>query len=143
LPASISLFVQRAGRAARASGRTGLAILLVEPSAYGIDLAEGVATKTSRGKGKKKTEKEKETNAEKQEKAKKKKEYAKLRGVQRGSAGGKHDTVFVVETPALDPEAQDEGLLVFVQTMNCRRAVLTEIYKNKPARKFLAINQDF
>ncbi|KAJ7035030.1 P-loop containing nucleoside triphosphate hydrolase protein [Mycena alexandri] len=134
LPASISLFVQRAGRAARASGRTGLTILLVEPSAYGIDLAEGIATKTSGGKGKKKGEKEKETNAEKREKAKKKKEYAKLRGVQRGGAGGKHDTIFVVETPALDPEAQDEGLLVFVQTMKCRRAVLTEIYNNKPAQ---------
>ncbi|KAJ7768855.1 P-loop containing nucleoside triphosphate hydrolase protein [Mycena metata] len=136
LPASISLFVQRAGRAARASGRTGLAILLVEPSAYGIDLAEGITTKTSGGKGKKKVEKEKETSAEKREKAKKKKDYAKLRGVQRGGggAGGKHDAIFVVETPALDPEAQDEGLLVFVQTMKCRRAVLTEIYNNKLAQ---------
>ncbi|KAJ7768939.1 P-loop containing nucleoside triphosphate hydrolase protein [Mycena metata] len=134
LPASISLFVQRAGRAARADGRTGLAILLVEPSAYGIDLAEGIAAKTSGGKGKKKGEKEKETNAEKREKAKKKKEHAKLRGVQRGGAGGKHDTIFVVETPALDPEAQDEGLLVFVQTMKCRCTVLTEIYNNKPAQ---------
>ncbi|KAJ7026664.1 P-loop containing nucleoside triphosphate hydrolase protein [Mycena alexandri] len=132
LPASMSLFVQRAGRAAQASGRTGLAILLVEPSVYGIDLTEGVAVKG--GKGKKKVEKEKETAAEKREKAKKKKEYAKMQGVQRGGAGGKHDTIFVVETPALDPEAQYEGLLVFVQTTKCRRTVLTEIYNNKPAQ---------
>ncbi|KAJ7704750.1 P-loop containing nucleoside triphosphate hydrolase protein [Mycena metata] len=134
LPASISLFVQRAGRAARADGRTGLAILLVEPSAYGIDLAKGIAAKTSGGKGKKKGEKEKETNAEKREKARKKKEHAKLRGVQRGGVGGKHDTIFVVETLALDPEAQDVGLLVFLQTMKCRRTVLTEISNNKPAQ---------
>ncbi|KAJ6617238.1 P-loop containing nucleoside triphosphate hydrolase protein [Mycena sp. CBHHK59/15] len=127
LPASMSLFVQRAGRAARARGRTGLAILLIEPSAYGIDLAEG-------NNEEKAPEKEKESNGEKHEKAKKKKEYAKARGVLRGSAGGKHDTVFVVETPALDPEAQDEGLLVFVQTVKCRRAVLTLIYNNKPAQ---------
>ncbi|KAJ7347778.1 hypothetical protein DFH08DRAFT_648615, partial [Mycena albidolilacea] len=38
LPALISFFVQRAGRAAWASGQTGLTILLVEPSAYGINL---------------------------------------------------------------------------------------------------------
>ncbi|KAJ6615004.1 P-loop containing nucleoside triphosphate hydrolase protein [Mycena sp. CBHHK59/15] len=114
LPASMSLFVQRAGRTAWAQGRTRLAILLVEPSAYRIDLAEGNAAKTMGGRTKKKApEKEKESNGEKHEKAKKKKEYAKARGVRWGSAGGKHDTVFVVETPALDPEAQDEGLLVF------------------------------
>ncbi|KAJ7038353.1 P-loop containing nucleoside triphosphate hydrolase protein [Mycena alexandri] len=134
LPASMSLFVQRAGRAARASGRTGVAILLVEPSAYGIDLAEVVAAKVQGGKGKKKGDKEKETAAEKREKAKRKKEYAKMRGVQRGAAGGRHDTIFAVETPMLDPEAQDEGLLVFVQTTKCRRAVLTEIYDNKTAQ---------
>lgn len=34
LPALLSLFVQRGGCAARASGRTGLAVLLVEKSAY-------------------------------------------------------------------------------------------------------------
>ncbi|KAJ7698295.1 hypothetical protein B0H17DRAFT_1196880 [Mycena rosella] len=136
LPASMSLFVQRAGRAARAKGRTGLAILLVEPSAYGIELAEGVSGKITGAKPKREaSDKEKESNAEKREKAKKKKAYAKSRGVLRGSAGGKHDTIFIVETPALDPEAQNEGLLVLVQTMECRRAVLTLIYNNKPARE--------
>ncbi|KAJ6517846.1 hypothetical protein DFH09DRAFT_1287620 [Mycena vulgaris] len=39
--------------------------------------------------------------------------------------------IFVVDTPPLDPEAEDEGLLVFVQTGQCRRLVLTRIYNNK------------
>ncbi|KAI0072890.1 P-loop containing nucleoside triphosphate hydrolase protein [Panus rudis PR-1116 ss-1] len=37
LPATLSNWVQRAGRAARGYGRKGLAILLVEPSAYSLD----------------------------------------------------------------------------------------------------------
>ncbi|KAJ6620873.1 hypothetical protein B0H10DRAFT_2019831 [Mycena sp. CBHHK59/15] len=132
LPASMSLFIQRAGRAARARGRTGLAILLVEPSAYGTDLAEQIAGKSAGKMKKKAPEKEKESAQEKREKAKKKKEHARTRGVLRGSAGGKHDAVFIVETPVLDPEAEDEGLLVFVQTGECRCAVLALIYKNQP-----------
>ncbi|KAJ6618432.1 P-loop containing nucleoside triphosphate hydrolase protein, partial [Mycena sp. CBHHK59/15] len=120
LPASMSLFIQRAGRAARARGRTGLAILLVEPSAYGTDLAEQIAGKSAGKMKKKAPEKEKESAQVKREKAKKKKEHARTRGVLRGSAGGKHDAVFIVETPVLDPEAEDEGLLVFVQTGECR-----------------------
>ncbi|KAH9911507.1 P-loop containing nucleoside triphosphate hydrolase protein [Fomitopsis serialis] len=39
LPATLSNFIQRAGRAARARNRTGIAILLVERSAYSINLA--------------------------------------------------------------------------------------------------------
>jgi hypothetical protein len=34
LPSNLSSFVQRAGHAARARGRTGLAVLLVEPTAF-------------------------------------------------------------------------------------------------------------
>ncbi|KAJ6467585.1 hypothetical protein DFH09DRAFT_888815, partial [Mycena vulgaris] len=117
---------------ARASGRTGLAILLVEPSAYGIDLAEGVLAKGGATKGrKKKPEKEKESDAEKKRKAQKRKQHAKLRGVNRGAAGGKFDVVFVKDTPPLDPEAADEGLLVFAQAGECRRMVLTAVYGNK------------
>ncbi|EDR03125.1 uncharacterized protein LACBIDRAFT_307604 [Laccaria bicolor S238N-H82] len=37
LPSSVSSFIQRAGRAARGPG-SGLAVLLVEKSAYNIDL---------------------------------------------------------------------------------------------------------
>ncbi|KAE9382775.1 P-loop containing nucleoside triphosphate hydrolase protein, partial [Gymnopus androsaceus JB14] len=37
LPGTLSMFIQRAGRAARAQNRKGLAVLLVEKSAYGLD----------------------------------------------------------------------------------------------------------
>jgi len=37
LPGTLSMFIQRAGRAARARGRKGLAVLLVERSAYALD----------------------------------------------------------------------------------------------------------
>ncbi|KAJ7437768.1 P-loop containing nucleoside triphosphate hydrolase protein [Mycena latifolia] len=124
LPASMSIWVQRAGRAGRARGSRGLAVLLVEPSAYGVDLAEGTA-KTAGGRAKKKGRRRI------RRKSKKKKEHARARGVHRGSAGGKHDAIFVVDTPPLDPEAEDEGLLVFIQTGECRRAVLTLIYNNQ------------
>ncbi|KAJ7917805.1 hypothetical protein B0H13DRAFT_2322014 [Mycena leptocephala] len=113
LPASMSIFIQRAGRAGRARGSQGLAILLVEPTAYAVDLVEA-SEKNGGGRGKKKgTKKEKET-------------------------GRKHDAIFVVDTPPLDPEAEDEGLLVFVQTGECRRAVLTRIYNHKPAQPLVS-----
>ncbi|KAJ7859516.1 hypothetical protein B0H14DRAFT_3446642 [Mycena olivaceomarginata] len=138
LPASVSVFVQRAGRAARAHGRTGIAILLVEPSAYAIDLRAEVE-KEHGAKGKKKEKaKEKESEAEKRKKAQERKAYAKSRGVDRGAAGGKHDAVLVADTPVLDPEASNEGLYVFVQTGTCRRAILTTIYGNQPANPTVA-----
>ncbi|KAJ7255107.1 hypothetical protein B0H12DRAFT_1202206 [Mycena haematopus] len=114
---------QEAGRAARASGRTGLAILLVEPSAYGIDIEEGLVAKGSTARGKKTPAKEKESDAEKRRKAKQRKLHAKLRGVNRGALCERY--------PPLDPEAADEGLLVFMQTGECRRKVLTTVYNNK------------
>ncbi|KAJ7764573.1 P-loop containing nucleoside triphosphate hydrolase protein [Mycena maculata] len=139
LPASVSIFVQRAGWAARGHGRTGVAVLLVKPSAYAIDLTEELA-KEQGVRGKKKVPaKEKESDAEKRRKAKKRKAYAKSRGVNRGAAGGKQDEILVRDTPRLDPEAANKGLYVSVQAGTCRRAILTRIFGNKPASKRLAI----
>ncbi|KAF5335869.1 hypothetical protein D9758_017235 [Tetrapyrgos nigripes] len=45
LPGSVSAFVQRAGRAARDPNHKGLAVLLVEKTAYSINLEEEVAGK--------------------------------------------------------------------------------------------------
>jgi superfamily II DNA/RNA helicase len=45
LPAKLSSFVQRAGRAARGPGRTGVAVLLAEPSSLKYAPAKGGATK--------------------------------------------------------------------------------------------------
>jgi superfamily II DNA/RNA helicase len=134
LPGSVSIFVQRAGRAARGSTKIGLAILLVEPSAYGIDVKElldKVAPTRGRGKGKGKAQTQVvESEAAKKKKTQKRKAHAQARGVNRGSVGGKHDAIFVKDTPHLDPEVADEGLHVLVQAGTCRRRVLIEIYNN-------------
>ncbi|KAJ7245186.1 P-loop containing nucleoside triphosphate hydrolase protein [Mycena haematopus] len=132
LPGSVSIFVQRAGRAARGRGRTGIAVLLVEPSAYGVDVEELISKAApARGKRKKEHEKGDESAAARKRKAQKQKAHAKARGVNRGSVGGKHDAIFVKDTPPLDPEATDEGLHVLLQAGTCRRNVLTKIYNNK------------
>ncbi|KAJ7660438.1 P-loop containing nucleoside triphosphate hydrolase protein [Mycena rosella] len=138
LPASASIFIQRAGRAARAHGRTGVAILLVEPTAYTIDLTESLEKEQGRRGRKKAPAKEKESDTEKRKKGQEKKAYAKSRGINCGAAGGKHDEVLVRDTPPLDPEAANEGLYVLIQAGTCRRAILTRIFGNKPATPTVA-----
>ncbi|KAJ7896774.1 hypothetical protein B0H14DRAFT_3425558 [Mycena olivaceomarginata] len=111
LPLSVSVFVQRAGRAAQAYGQTGIAILFVEPSAYVIDLFAELA-KEQGAKGKKKgPSKEKESEAEKRKKAQERKVYTESRGIDCGAAGGKHDAILVADTPQLNLKAANEGLL--------------------------------
>ncbi|KZP08016.1 P-loop containing nucleoside triphosphate hydrolase protein [Athelia psychrophila] len=137
LPASTSTFVQRAGRAARGRDRTGWAVLLVEPSAYKIDPNaedddddEGVPTAKTKSKGKGKPRRSGRTRKLRKQKGKGGKAYANACGIRRGARGGMHDAIFVREQPLIDPEGLDEGLYVLAQTGKCRRAVLTEIYKN-------------
>lgn len=137
LPASISAFIQRAGRAARGHGREGLAVLLVEPSAYGIDQSEQARKKAKEGKQKK--NKKADSNLEKKARAAITKAYAKHHGVERGGEDKEHDIIWSVSTAKLDPEATDEGIHVFVQAGTCRRAVLSEIYRNNPAGQSLKI----
>ncbi|KAL1674687.1 P-loop containing nucleoside triphosphate hydrolase protein [Schizophyllum commune] len=129
LTTSLSSFVQRAGRAARGRGRIGLAVLLVEPSAFLVNLSQalsGVANiQTTSSKGKKRTGRVKTHG-------KRTKKDAIARGLLRGAADTLHDAIFVREQPPFDWSSEDENLLVYVQTGICRRAVLTEIYKNQP-----------
>ncbi|KAL1707087.1 P-loop containing nucleoside triphosphate hydrolase protein [Schizophyllum commune] len=129
LTTSLSSFVQRAGRAARGRDRVGLAVLLVEPSAFLVDLSQAAPPDDveagSKGKKHKKT---------RRNHGKRTKKAAIARGLFRGAADTKHDTVFVHEQPPLDWSSDNENLLVFVQTGICRRAVLTEVYKNQPPR---------
>ncbi|CAA7269640.1 unnamed protein product [Cyclocybe aegerita] len=98
LPTSVSAFVQWAGRAARSHDHLGLAVLLVEPSTYSIMLDEkgNKLDATPSGTDKTKTKKAASTPAEKARAAelkKLKKNHAKVRGVQRGSLGGRHNTI--------------------------------------------------
>ncbi|TFK58862.1 P-loop containing nucleoside triphosphate hydrolase protein [Pluteus cervinus] len=153
LPASISSFVQRAGRAARAKGGTGLAVLLVERTAYETDLfilaeeiraAQAMTTKASGKKGGRKAKTsppgkgqggttpaprapEKRTAAEKAQ-------YANEHGAKRGAVGGRDDIAPTGMNTPLVFNTPDEGLLSFVQCCTCRRLVLREVFANeKPA----------
>ncbi|TFY52110.1 hypothetical protein EVJ58_g10196 [Rhodofomes roseus] len=134
LPATFSNFVQRAGRAARGRGRTGLAVLIVERSAYAIDLTPVPPPNatdfqsTTPGKGRRKPAvrgRKKKTSAQR----KANKEYADAHGVNRGGMSCKDD-VPNGTPPCLDPEALDEGLLTFVQSTSCRRRVWADAFES-------------
>ncbi|KAE9387374.1 P-loop containing nucleoside triphosphate hydrolase protein [Gymnopus androsaceus JB14] len=131
LPGTISSFVQRAGRAARAPNHRGLAVLLVEKSAYAEELGalQELLEDTAKKSGKKK--KPGGAAAQKKTSAKDKRQYAEIHGVNRGSYRGKKDHVYLKSEPPIDETALNEGLFVLVQTGICRRQVLTKIFKNK------------
>jgi superfamily II DNA/RNA helicase len=83
MPGSVSVFVQRAGRVARGPGRFGLAVLLVEPSAYGVDVAEEVAAKAAPMRSKRggsKVDKAVTSESAKKQQVQKRKAHAKARG---------------------------------------------------------------
>ena len=130
LPSSVSSFVQRAGRAARGHGRTGLAVLLVEKSAYEADLSKlsdetAINTTKSKSKGIRQSSMYPRDT----------KEYAVRHGMLRGSYGGQADQNHLNADVYLDHNALDEGLYSLVQTGKCRRTVLQRIYGNdKPCK---------
>ncbi|KAH9949019.1 P-loop containing nucleoside triphosphate hydrolase protein [Amylocystis lapponica] len=143
LPATMSNYVQRAGRAARGPGRTGLAVLLVERSTFSpaanTDNTNSPLTmsRASKTKGKQKAQASKQSSDSKiaakessKTKAKANKEYAQAHGVARGGSQ-RRDQAPSGELPALDPEAADEGLRVFVQSTRCRREVWGRIYNSE------------
>ena len=116
-------------------------MLLVEQSAYGMDLdldvveAElmpNIPKKRSKGKPKKNAAAATETS---KLSARVRKKAAEVRGSKRGCSDGKHDAIFVKEQPRLDVLQADKGLLTLVQTGKCHRLVLTIIYGNKTACK--------
>lgn len=111
---------------ARGYGRSGLAVLLVEKSAYDVDITAVV------NQAKKSTTKKKGNVREATEYPKSKdKAYAIKHGVLCGAFGGASDAVPAqIEVP-LDLLCIDEGLYTLVQTTECRRKVLALIYKNE------------
>lgn len=123
--------MQRAGRVARGRDSSGLAVLLVERSAYTIDLSVAAQVTinrrkgkgTGKAKGKAQVAQPRKTAAEKT----KQKEYATAHGSDRGGLDGHDDPPDGVQ-PKLDPEAEDEGLLALVQSTTCRRAIWTKMF---------------
>ena len=130
LPATVSSFVQRAGRAARKKGRTGLAVLLVEKPAYEVDLTEVQNQNDGRSKKRKGNVREPTSYPKTKDK-----NYALNRGVLRGAFGGATDKIPAQIDVPLDRFSMDEGLHSLVQTTKCRRQVLTAIYGNAPPRE--------
>ncbi|EDR09889.1 uncharacterized protein LACBIDRAFT_325779 [Laccaria bicolor S238N-H82] len=121
LPASVSTFVQQAGRAGRDPKRTGLAALLVEKSVYEADLTKLDEALSGH---KKKSVRQSSTYP------KAPKGYAIRHNVQRGSFGGlSNENVWKEDVP-LDTKSLDKGLYSLAQTGSCRRKVLTVIYGN-------------
>jgi hypothetical protein len=131
MPDSLSAFVQRAGRAARRPGSSGLAVLIVEPSAFETDVFTIAADPPSQPSGKQK----------KSAGARPKKErtaYAQLHGLRRGWRSGKWDHIQALNQPSINHDAEDEGLHAFVQTGLCRRRVTKVIYDDPSTREFSA-----
>lgn len=129
LPSSVSSFVQRAGRAARGPGRTGLAVLLAEKSIYNadlLDLEKVTNNETGGGKGKGK----KKSVRQSSDYPKATKEYAIAHGVRRGGFDEQFDADPMPTDVPLDRDSIDEGLYSFVQSVSCRRWVLMKIYGN-------------
>ncbi|KAH9940489.1 P-loop containing nucleoside triphosphate hydrolase protein [Epithele typhae] len=125
MPETFSHFVQRAGRAARGRGTRGVAILLVERSAYNTNIVDNMpASLDEKPVGKIQGTKEKAPRAD----SKEVKEYARAHGVNRG--GSKQlDDIPNGKQPQLNPASADEGLLSFVQSTSCRREVWAQVFE--------------
>lgn len=140
LPKTFSNFIQRAGRAARASSRTGTAVLLVERTAYSQaqdsdavpvgDPGKTQSGKASQGKGKGKGKGKVSTRKTRTGTRSAGKEYARAHGIERGGTK-KLDSVDRSQEPLkADPDADDEGLLAFVQTTACRRRLWASVFES-------------
>lgn len=131
LPATLSNFIQRAGRAGRGRNRSGLAVLIVERSAYSIDLTKDSTTTAGPKSRSKKAATDPNTKPSKRKNAQEAKDasdYALSHGLGRGGTAC-HDDVPRGVQPSLNPEALDEGLLMFVQSVQCRRKVWAKAFE--------------
>lgn len=146
IPSTLSAWVQRAGRAARDRKRTGLAVLLVEPSKYQVNPEMPTAGATGGGRGGRARGRGRGRGSGQRCSGRQGgtptgptplgKEYADAHGLRRGSADGKHDEACKGTEPKLTEDSLAEGLYVFVQTTTCRRRVLTAVYGNAEPREY-------
>ncbi|KAK7019991.1 ATP-dependent DNA helicase Q-like 3, partial [Favolaschia claudopus] len=137
LPKNLSAWVQRAGRAARGRGRTGIAVMLVERSAFEVGAEVTTEeTRSSGGRGRARGRgirgrgggRGHRGGAEKRGKA-----YAVSHGVQRGFYSGTHDAKPHSSSSTISDiphDALGEGLYQYIQALICRRRLLARIFKN-------------
>ncbi|KAJ6609629.1 P-loop containing nucleoside triphosphate hydrolase protein [Mycena sp. CBHHK59/15] len=137
LPKNLSSWVQRAGCVARARGSTGMAMMLVEKTAFEIGTAEAAGTTNGeavRGRGRGRGTRGRGRGGRGRGAAPKQgKDYAVSHGQKRGSFRGTDDAK-PPSTPGeedVPSDALGEGLYAFVQATICRRRMLAAIFKNK------------
>ncbi|KAJ7903120.1 hypothetical protein B0H13DRAFT_1480690, partial [Mycena leptocephala] len=135
IPKNLSSWVQRAGRAARGRGTTGMAIMLVERSAFEVG-ADAVQAQADGGRGRGRRTRGRGGGGRGGGRAagtmKQGKDYAVSHGQKHGSYKGLDDarpesSTAVVDIPA---DAPGEGLYDYIQATACRRRVLANIFKN-------------
>ncbi|KLO09018.1 P-loop containing nucleoside triphosphate hydrolase protein [Schizopora paradoxa] len=153
LTGKLSSFIQRAGRAARGPDRTGIAVLLAEPSAYTLDTSppdepafdvneasqDGATSQSGKKTKSKKTAKSKTSQAKKSrpQKPRLSKEVAEQHGRWRGQRDGKGDSVpslsgaaVTTSPPEVHIQEDTEGTHALVQTSTCRRTVISSVFGN-------------
>ncbi|KAJ6454029.1 hypothetical protein C8R47DRAFT_997476, partial [Mycena vitilis] len=138
LPKNLSSWIQRAGRAARGPGLQGMAVMLVEKSAFELSTAaddipaasvapstRGRARGRGRGIGGRGGGGRRGGNNVS-------KGYAERHGQRRGWHKGHNDDIRALEDAyaEIPVDALAEGLYLVVQATICRRIVLSRIFKN-------------
>ncbi|KAJ6470300.1 P-loop containing nucleoside triphosphate hydrolase protein [Mycena vulgaris] len=143
-PANMSSWVQRAGRAARGKGRKGLAVMLVEKTAFETETGMGgdsapvtnAASAGPRGGRGGRGSRGGRGGRGRGRGAKQGKDYAILHGQKRGWYDGKEDVVQLApeaqSVPEIARDAPGEGLYIYIQTTAiCRRLIMSEIFGNE------------
>ncbi|KAJ7171553.1 P-loop containing nucleoside triphosphate hydrolase protein, partial [Mycena crocata] len=129
LPKNLSSWIQRAGRAARAAGTYGVAIMIVEKSSFEVNplntaslSSESQAAPAAGRRG----------GGVGRGGAKQGKDYAASHGQQRGwHRGGASDVITPLQELDVPQDAPLEGIYALIQATTCRRVILARIFKNK------------
>ncbi|KAJ3574267.1 hypothetical protein NP233_g1884 [Leucocoprinus birnbaumii] len=129
-PSTVSAFIQRAGRAARDPGRTGVAVFLAERTAFKSNL-DGLGSELVNERGKSVTKPVKKSVRQSSTYPKASDEYAITHGIRRGTHDGRYDDDKLAEEVAIDFNAIDEGLYSLIQATTCRREIARQIFGNK------------
>jgi Helicase conserved C-terminal domain len=140
-PRDLSSWVQRAGRAARGPGRQGLAVMIVEKSAFevveeGLNSSDQQSSVVALGQGRGGRGRGGFRGGRRRGGGLKGGvAYGVLHGSKRGQHGGAHDIPSPQEEKVPEPlgaveNAEKEGLYLYIQTSDCRRILLGKVFKN-------------
>jgi hypothetical protein len=142
-PTNLSSWVQRAGCAVRAPGHQGLAVMIVEKSAFEVDVnnveevSEPLPASTMHGGGRGRGCGCGHGRGHGRVRGKR---GGASYGIQRGQKCGTHSGTFDIISPideltTIADDAHGEGLYSYILTTICCRAILTQIFGNTPPGK--------